>query len=220
MTRDDAPVILMGSGGHAKVIIDMLVDRGDIRIAGCVTVDTDAADLLGLPILGNDDALGDLHASGLRHVFVAIGDNRVRAERMQHVRALGFTIVNAISRHAIVSARARLGQGVAIMPGAVINVDAVVEDGAIINTGATVDHDCRIGACAHIAPGAHLAGHVTVGTGTFLGVGTSVIPRRTIGAWSLIGAGSAVVHDIGDRVTAVGIPARVIKRHADADGRL
>jgi UDP-perosamine 4-acetyltransferase len=218
MTADGAPVILLGSGGHAKVIIDMLLDRNDCRLAGCVTFETDAADLLGLPILGNDDALGGLFASGLRHVFVAIGDNRVRAERLKHVRGLGFTIVNAISRHATVSSRATLGQGVAIMPGAVINVDTIVEDGAIINTGATVDHDCRIGACAHIAPGTHLAGNVTIGEGTFLGVGTSVIPRRAIGAWSTIGAGSAIVRDIGDRVTAVGVPARVIKRHA-GEGR-
>lgn len=218
MTRDDAPVIVMGAGGHAKVIIDMLLDRDEQRLAGCVTFDTGAADVLGLPILGNDDALGRLFASGLRHVFVAIGDNRVRAERLRHVRALGFTVVNAISRHATVSPRVTLGQGVAIMPGAVINVDTVVEDGAIINTGATVDHDCRIGACAHIAPGSHLAGNVTVGAGTFLGVGTSVIPRRSIGAWSTIGAGSAVVRDIGDRVTAVGVPARVIKEHAGKGG--
>jgi len=219
MTRDDAPVIVMGAGGHAKVIIDMLIDRNDCRLAGCVTNETGAADLLGLPRLGNDDDLARLLASGLGRVFVAIGDNRVRAERLQHVRGLGFTIVNAISRHAIVSARATLGVGVAIMPGAVINVDAIVSDGAIINTGATVDHDCRIGLCAHIAPGTHLAGTVTVGEGTFVGVGTSVIPRRSIGAWSTIGAGSAVVRDIGDGVTAVGVPARVIRKHDGPEGR-
>ena len=211
MTSDRPPLVIMGAGGHAKVVIDMLLERDEYRLAGCVTHEPGAAEILGVPVLGDDEALAGVYASGVRHAFVAVGNNRVRADRLQHVRALGFTVVNAISRHAIVSTRVTLGAGVAIMPGAVINVDSVVEDGAIINTGATVDHDCRIGAFAHIAPGTHLAGNVTVGEGTFLGVGTAVIPRCAIGAWTMIGAGSAVVRNIGDHVTAVGVPARVIK---------
>jgi UDP-perosamine 4-acetyltransferase len=216
MTNDRSPLIVIGGGGHAKVIVDMLIERAEYWLAGCITHEADAADVLGLPILGDDDALAGVYASGVRHAFVAIGNNRVRADRLQYARAIGFTIVNAISSYAILSTRVRLGAGIAIMPGAVINVDSVVEDGAIINTGATVDHDCRIGACAHIAPGTHLAGNVTVGEGAFLGIGTAVIPRRTIGAWATIGAGSAVVRDIGEGVTAVGVPARVIKA---TDGR-
>jgi UDP-perosamine 4-acetyltransferase len=216
MTNDRSPLVVMGAGGHAKVIVDMLLERAEFWLAGCITHETDVTDVLGLPILGGDDALSRVFASGVRHAFVAIGNNRVRADRMQHARGIGFTIVNAISRHAIVSSRVTLGAGIAIMPGAVINVDTVVGDGAIINTGATVDHDCRIGAFAHIAPGTHLAGNVTVGEGAFLGVGTSVIPRRAIGSWTTIGAGSAVVRDIGEGVTAVGVPARVTRT---TDGR-
>lgn len=215
MSSDRVPVIVMGAGGHAKVIIDMLLQSAEYRLAGCVTHEPGATEVMGLPVIGDDDTLGTVYASGVRHAFVAIGNNRVRADRMHYARSIGFTIVNAISGHAIVSSRATLGAGVAIMPGAVINVDTVVEDGAIINTGATVDHDCRIGKFAHIAPGTHLAGNVTVGEGAFLGVGTAVIPRRAIGAWTTIGAGSAVVRDIGDHVTAVGVPARVITTTGD-----
>ncbi|NUT00772.1 MAG: hexapeptide transferase, partial [Sphingomonas sp.] len=71
------------------------------------------------------------------------------------------------------------------------------------------DHDCDIGRAAHIAPGCALAGCVTVGDRTFLGAGTSVIPGVTIGEDSMIGAGSVVVRDLPDRVTALGVPARV-----------
>jgi UDP-perosamine 4-acetyltransferase len=212
VTGSQAPFVIIGAGGHAKVILDMLHDRAEFTCAGCVDPDPQSASLLKVPGLGDDGALAKILSSGIRHAFVAIGSNRVRAERQQQVRALGFTIINAISRYAVISPRATLGAGVAIMPGAVINVDTVIEDGAIINTGATVDHDCRIGAFAHVAPGTHLAGNVTVGNGAFLGVGTSVIPRRVIGAWSMVGAGSAVVHDIPEGITAVGVPARPLVR--------
>ncbi len=80
------------------------------------------------------------------------------------------------------------------------------------NTNAAVDHDCLIGDYAHVGPGVSLAGNVTVGEGAFLGIGSVAIMGSTIGRWSTVGAGAAVVHDIPDNVTAVGLPARIIKR--------
>jgi UDP-perosamine 4-acetyltransferase len=201
------PVVIVGAGGHAKVIIDLLQERGEIELAGCVS--RESGEVLGLPWLGDDDALPGILASGLRRAFVAIGDNRLRSELLRRLTGLGFAMVNAISSQAVVSRRAALGTCVAVMPGAVVNVDTIVEDGAIINTSAHVDHDCRIGACAHIGPGTALAGNVTIGEGAFLGVGSRVIPRRTVGAWSTLGAGAVVVRDIPSHVTAVGVPARV-----------
>ena len=93
MTSDRPPLVIMGAGGHAKVIIDMLLERDEYRLAGCVTHEPGAAEILGVPVLGDDEALADVYASGVRHAFVAVGNNRVRADRLQHVRALGFTVV-------------------------------------------------------------------------------------------------------------------------------
>lgn len=210
MTAARPAVVIIGAGGHAKVIVDILEERQEFELAGCISPDASA--LLGLPVLGGDEALPRILSSGIRHAFVAIGSNRVRAERMRHAVQLGFSIVNAVSGSATVSRRATLRTGVAIMPGAVVNVDTVVEDGAIINTGATVDHDCRIGAYAHIGPGATLAGTVIVGEGAFLGAGSCVIPLRTVGAWSTVGAGAVVVRDVPERVTTAGVPARILNR--------
>jgi UDP-perosamine 4-acetyltransferase len=207
---DDGRVVIVGAGGHAKVIVDMLQDRGDVRLAGCVS--RESGELLGLPWLGNDDALPAILASGVQRAFVAIGDNRLRAELMRGLVGLGFSLINAISAHAVIARSAVIGTGVAIMPGAIVNVDSIVGDGAIINTAAHIDHDGHIGACAHIGPGSSLAGNVTVGEGAFLGVGTCVIPRRSVGAWSMVGAGAVVVRDIPPHVTVVGVPARVAQR--------
>jgi UDP-perosamine 4-acetyltransferase len=210
MTMARTTVIVIGAGGHAKVVVDMLEDRPEFELAGCLSADPTATTVLDVPVLGGDNALPHLFASGIRHAFIAVGENSLRARLTERATALGFTLVNVVSRHAVVSSRVTLGSGIAIMPGAVINVDTVVANGAIINTGATVDHDCRIGAFAHVGPGAHLAGTVRVGDGAFLGAGCCVIPGRTIGKWSVVGAGAAVVRDVADGVTAAGVPARAL----------
>jgi UDP-perosamine 4-acetyltransferase len=204
-------VVIVGAGGHAKVIIDILEQRDELRIAGCTSAARETEDVLGYPVLGTDDCLPALFSSGVRSAIVAIGDNRVRMDRLCHLRDAGFELVSAISPDAIVSPRAMLGRGVSVMPGAVINVAAGLEDGVIANTGSTIDHDCAIGQCAHIAPGANLGGGVRVGAGSLIGIGSRVIPGVTIGPWATVAAGAVVIRDLDANVTAMGVPARVTR---------
>jgi UDP-perosamine 4-acetyltransferase len=201
-------VIVIGAGGHARVAIEILEEAGCYELAGC-TGEGGEEPSAGLPLLGDDAVLPQCYASGIRHAFVALGDNRARRDAMRMVTAAGFHLINAVSRRAAVSPRARLGQGVAVMAGAVVQANADIGEGAIVNTGASVDHDCRIGAWAHIAPGARLCGGVTIGEGALLGAGSSVTPGVAIGAWTVVGAGAAVVRSLPAGVTAVGVPARV-----------
>jgi UDP-perosamine 4-acetyltransferase len=204
-------VILLGAGKHAKVVLDVLGESDEFDVVGCTSTVLDYQAVLGFSVRGDDSVLPRLLALGIQHAFVAIGDNRIRLERMEHIEKLGFVLINVVSRRALLSSRARFGKGVAIFPGAVVNVDAVIGDGAIINTGAIVEHDCEIGRGAHIASGVSLAGCVRIGEGTLLGTGCSVIPDIEIGAWSVIGAGSAVIRRIPGGALAVGVPA-VIKK--------
>jgi acetyltransferase EpsM len=81
----------------------------------------------------------------------------------------------------------------------------------ILNTSCSVDHDCVVEDFAHLAPGVRLAGNVHVGEGALLGVGSCVIPGVRIGRWATVGAGAAVIEDVPDYATVVGVPARVIK---------
>lgn len=199
-------VLIVGSGGHAKVIADILESAGEHRIAGFTSLDPHET-LFDYPRLGDDSQLPALYASGLRHAFLAIGANSVRHRLLRALREIGFELVNAVSPRACLSRRATLGQGVALMPGAVVNAGTAIGDAAILNTGATVDHDCQIGACAHLAPGVHVAGNVHIGEGSFLGVGTSVIPTLHIGRWATVGAGAAVIRSVPDHARVVGVPA-------------
>jgi UDP-perosamine 4-acetyltransferase len=202
-------LVVLGGGGHAKVIIEILQDAGKFIIAGCIASGSEVSSVLDLPVLGGDSQLPRIYASGVRNAFVAVGDNRVRRSLTQKVIAVGFKLVNAVSPHAVLSRRVELCAGVAIMAGAVVNSCSRIGNGCIVNTGATVDHDCKIGDWAHIAPGTNLAGCVTIGEGAFLGIGSRVIPKISIGDWATVGAGAVVIRDLPAAVTAVGVPARI-----------
>jgi UDP-perosamine 4-acetyltransferase len=205
------PLILLGSGGHAKVVIDIIEDLRRFDIVGVVSADDTEQTFLGYPRLGGDDSLKKFAAAGSVSAFVAIGDNGVRSRLLRKVRSLDFSVPSIISAKATVSRRAHLGSGVVIMPGAVINADTIIEDGVIVNTAASVDHDCVLRHCAHIGPGAHLAGGIVIDAGAFIGAGSTVVRRATIGAWSVVGAGSTVIRSVPAHAVAVGTPARLIR---------
>lgn len=201
----EAPVVVLGAGGHAKVVISTLQAMGCTILAA---LDDNQArwgtEILGVPIQGPMEKL-----TAMSNVVgvIAIGDNADRRRIAGHFDQVEWATV--VHPRAYVHPAVDLGAGTVVLAGAIIQPDVVIGEHAIINTGATVDHDCRLGAFAHVAPGVHLAGGVTVGEGVLLGVGSCVIPGRTVGEWTRVGAGGAVVHDLPAHVTAVGVPARV-----------
>lgn len=201
-----ALVVVLGTGGHAAVCLDVLRTAGH-EVAGCLGP-AGSGRPLQVPVLGDDSLLARLRADGVTRAFVAVGDNGLRRRLMRAVADQGLELVAAVSPAATVSSEATIAPGAVVMPGAVVNAYARIGRGAIVNTGATVDHDCRIGDYVHVAPGVNVAGTVTVGEGAFLGVGCSVVPELTIGEWSVVGAGSLVLRDIPPQVVAFGAPAR------------
>ncbi|MCU1162837.1 NeuD/PglB/VioB family sugar acetyltransferase [Stenotrophomonas maltophilia] len=204
-------VAVIGAGGHAKVIIDLLRGGGHDVVA-CLDAGRVGQIVNGVPVLGDERVeLPRLKEQGVDAVFVALGDNRLRQKVVAAIAAAGLEMIPAVGRSAVIAPSARIGRGCAIMEGAILNADAVVHDFAIINTNVSVDHDCVVGAFAHIAPGSTLAGGVEVGSSVFLGAGTRVIPGIKIADGAVVGAGGVVVRDVGSAGTWVGVPARQIK---------
>jgi UDP-perosamine 4-acetyltransferase len=190
-------------------VIELLRAPGTFQIAGLIDRDAAASPILGLSILGTDADLPRLRREGIRHAFVAIGDNLQRLQVGQHVRQIGFEMVNAISPAAVVSDSARLGRGIAVMAGAVINAEVRIDDLSVINTCASIDHDCWIAEAAHVAVGCSIAGGVKIGRLAFVGAGATVIPGISIGENALVGAGACVIRDVPDGLRAWGVPAKI-----------
>ena len=201
--------VIFGSGGHGKVVLDILLESG-IDVTGFIDDDASkhGAVINGKKILGGWDYLKK--NKGIS-VALGIGNNKVREDVFKKAKELGLEIINAIHPKAVVSKTVKLSSGIVIMAGAVVNTNTVIEDGVCVNTSASVDHDCRLKKFCHIWPGANLAGTVEVGEYSYVGTGASVIQNLKIGNNAMIGSGAAVISNIPDGATAVGVPAKVIK---------
>lgn len=205
-------VAVIGAGGHAKVVIDLL-RRGDFDVVASVDPTSDKRQVNGVPVFGGEESsvLDDLLRSGVHHAFVALGDNGLRERVARRLEGLGFRFVNAIGRSAVISPSAVVGTGCAIMEGSIVNADATIGDFAIMNTNSSLDHDCIVERCVHLAPGVAVAGTVRLGERVFLGAGARVIPGVTICKDTVVGAGAVVISNIAAPGVWAGVPARQIR---------
>lgn len=211
-----AKVVIIGAGGHAREVLEILLacraNGHEIEPLGFIDENPDnhGHTLDGFPVLGDFRWFEGVDRSEVA-VICAVGTPQVSRKLAQEAQALGLHFASAISPKACISSSARIGHGVMIFPNVIINTGAVIGDHVILNVAVTVSHDTVVDGFCNINPGAHLAGNVTVGEGCYIGMGANVIQGVTIGPWSIIGAGAVVVRDVPANVTAVGVPAQVIK---------
>jgi UDP-perosamine 4-acetyltransferase len=205
-------VVIIGAGGHGRVVLDILNAAGGHSVVAFLDADLSlrGTSVGSVPVLGPVNLLAKLWQQKVRHGIVAIGDNATRRRYGELLRQQGFELINAVHPSAAVSASAKLGRNVVVAAQAAICAEARVDDYAIINTGAIVDHETHVAAGAHITPGVCLAGRVQVGEDAFVGLGACVIQCLSIGRGAIVGAGAVVIRDVPDGATVVGVPARIV----------
>ena len=215
----DQPIrcLILGGGGHARVVVDCLRASG-VALPHAV-LDADPAlwgtEVLGVPILGGDELMPQLARQGVAYFIVglgAVGDNSPRRQLFQRGVANGLTPLRVCHPTAVCSQWARVGEGSLLCPAAVVNAGAVVGANVIVNTGAIVEHDCVVGDHAHVATGAKLASTVRIGSDAHIGAGSTVRQCLSIGEGAVVGAGAVVVKDVEPWTVVVGVPARVLQR--------
>lgn len=199
-------VIIIGTGGHAKVITDIVLSSRD-HLVGFLTSDDSVDEFMGWPVLGKDMDYGQFMDCCF---VIAIGNPQVR-ERLSKTMT-GAQWYTAIHPSASISAiHTSIGDGSVIMANVVVNPCAQIGNHCIINSNATVEHDNIIEDYVHISVGTKLAGSVKVGKRTWIGVGASVSNGISICRDCMIGAGAVVVKNIEIPGTYVGVPAHKIK---------
>jgi len=202
-----ADVIVLGAGGHARVVIDGL------RRAGFSVVGVCAPELrpgesgpLGVPALGGDEALARLDRS--KHLLAngvgSIGKPEARRKIFERRISEGWHFATLVHPSAIIGDECGLAEGAQVMAGVVLQCGVRVGRNCIVNTAASIDHDCSIGDHVHIAPGVVLSGDVVIGARSHLGTGAVVIQGIAIGDDVMIGAGATVTRPVaaGEQVKA------------------
>ena len=210
-----AVIVGVGAGGHARVVLEILLAAG-ADVIGLVDPRPELVDsaLLGIPVVGDDSLLPGLRERA-SHAFVGIGgvgDNGPRRRLYELVRSAGFEVVATIHPSAVISSSAAIGKGATILAGAIVATGARLGDDVLLNTGAIVDHDCIVGDHVHVATGARLAGGVVVDSEAHVGLGAAVREGVRIGRRAIVGAGAVVISDVAPDTVVVGVPARPLRR--------
>lgn len=211
-------LLMLGAGGHARVIIDMLHKRKDFNIEEILLLDDgikkgtvvcgikSMEPIMGWGVIGGL-SLANNYKQGYKAI-IAIGNNKIR-QNIAEKYSLDY--ISLIHPNAVIANDVQIGAGTVVMAGAVINSGTIIGRHCIINSGATVDHDNIIHDFVHISPGAHLGGTVEIGAGSWIGIGSAIINNVTLTQEVTIGAGGVVIQSIRQKGTYVGIPAKNIK---------
>jgi len=196
------PVIVIGTGGHAKVLIDALNLSGRKVIGLTDPVKKPGENFFGVNVLGSDDEVLRFSTNEIRLVngLGSLPENSLRLKLTNKMEANGYQFTEVIHPSAIIANDVTLENGVQIMAGVIIQTGTKVGRSSIINTGVIVEHDCNLNDDCHLAPGVTLSGGITIGRGSHIGTGTSIIHGITIGKNCIIAAGSIIHKNIPDDV--------------------
>lgn len=204
-------VIVIGDGGHAKIVIDILREMGTYEIIGVTSKQADKQIFYDLPILGNDDILVKYQKEGINNVAIGIGgfkDNELRTRIFNDLFSKGFNIINVIHPKSIIANSVILGKGVVIFAGVILNTGVNLGDNVIVATGSTVDHETIIDKHCLISAGVTIGANTRINSGTLCALGSKVISGITIGENVLVAAGAVVVSNLKTGSKVFGIPAK------------
>lgn len=185
-------LLIIGAGGHGKAVAEAALLSGEWqRIAFADDRWPELRETFGWPVVSDVAGLAVLQGTAAGAI-AAVGNNAVREQWVEVIRAAGLPLVTVVHPRACVSASAVIGAGAAIMALAMVGVDALIGEGAIVNANATVDHDASLGAFAHLGVGVHLAGGVKIGARAWLQAGCSAGYQVVVGEGVVCAPGSVL----------------------------
>ncbi|MEB0076983.1 NeuD/PglB/VioB family sugar acetyltransferase [Pseudomonas sp. CCI3.2] len=193
-------IVILGGGGHAKMCIDILLQRNEYQIVGIVDSQKAIGTIVcGIKVIGDDTILEKLWSEGVSCAVNGIGSVSnpvVRKVLYAKLKNIGYYLPNLVHPSAVIEPSVKLGEGNQVMMGACVGSDVVIGDNCIVNSGSIISHDCILESNSHVAPGAVLAGSVIVGDTAVVGMGVTVYMGVNIGRGSIINNGLNIFRNI------------------------
>jgi sugar O-acyltransferase (sialic acid O-acetyltransferase NeuD family) len=214
-------ILIIGSSGHAKVVIDIIEKEGRFQIIGLLDRFRAREELtLGYPVLGSEEDLPQLITQySITGVLIAIGDNFIRSEVARQITNSfpGLEFITTIHPSACIARDVSIGRGSVIMAGVSVNPCCAIGDFCILNTQSSLDHDSILDDYSSLAPYSVTGGNCRIGAYSAIGIGAVLINGIEIAAHTLVGAGSTVLQSIGSYAVAYGTPAKIIRSRKAGD---
>ena len=196
-------IVILGQGGHAKSLIDVIEREKKYEIAGYIISDIEQEKKHeNYSVIGRDRDIEKVFRDGIKNAAIGIGylgKSDVRKRLWAKLKEIGFFFPTVCDPSAILARNTRIGEGCFIGKGVIINTNVTIGEMCIINTGAIIEHDCQVGNFTHVSVGSILCGGVRVGKGSFIGANATVIQERIIGDGCIIGASTAIRENVEDK---------------------
>ena len=210
------PIVIIGGGGHASVLADILLQQGKEIIAVVSHESVKQRKVFdGIHHYTKDEDVCNKYKPEDIVLVNGIGQMpncKLRSKIEKKYKELEFSFESVIASTAEVSCYSYIEPGVQVLNSAVVQAGSIIREGTIINTGSIVEHDCHIGIFNHLAPGTTLSGQVKTGEHVHIGTGASVIQDIKIGKCSIVGGGAIVLKDVPDNSVVFGFRIEPTKR--------
>ena len=146
-------IVIIGGGGHGKVVCDAIIDQDQFEILGFVDVDEKLESIVtrNFKVIESQNNLNKL-VDKASHFIVAIGNNKIR-ENIYNKAALYLKPATIIHPTAIIGFNVTINDGSVVLSNSVINNSTIIGKNCIINAGTIIDHDCKIGNGVHLSIG-------------------------------------------------------------------
>jgi acetyltransferase-like isoleucine patch superfamily enzyme len=209
------PIVLFGTGKIAEVILYYAEQECGFQVDAFVVDQAyvGAGEWKGKTVY----ALENLHEHirpETHDAFVAIGYhnmNQVRAQKVEALQNLGFTLVSILPASANAPKDLKIGFNCFIMPPAILHPCVTIGNDVFIWSGAMVAHHSSIQDHCWITSSANIGGNCQIGEHSFLALNTTVSHGITIGKKCFLGANTLVTKNMEDGQVVIAESAKPIR---------
>lgn len=207
------PLILIGAGGHAASLAEILLEqkREIIAVVAPSLTESGANILSSFTHYTEDEKILEFDANKVELIngVGAMPKSGLREKIHKRFTQAGFTFAKVVANSAFVSPNTEIGEGVQVMRNATICLGTIIGENTIVNTRASIDHDCVVGKHCHIAPGVTMSGNVTLSDNVHIATGASIINGVQIGKRTVVGVGASVTKSIKENCIVYGAKAMI-----------
>ncbi|MEE9097516.1 NeuD/PglB/VioB family sugar acetyltransferase [Pseudarthrobacter phenanthrenivorans] len=209
-------LILVGASGLAREVLAMVRNSGQYDVVGMLDDDREMAGVSvdGAPVLGTvEDARRYNHA----FMLVCMESGRQRETVVDRLELLGIRetrYATAVDPSVQYPEGCAVGRGSILFRNVTLTASVTLGCHVVAMPSVTFMHDDDVADFATFAAGVSLGGGVRIGRAAYLGMNSSVRERTSVGAYATVGMGAAVLSNVPEGETWIGVPAHEI----DHDG--